>query len=109
MASAVGLASILVPIGEMDDFLKSYVLVAIVSVLLWFALARRLRGQPVWVAVAVGLLSPVIACLVLAPVGIGLVWAVFLAKAWYFTLPIAVSTGLAMHRVVNDARIANGT
>ena len=95
--------------GEMDDFLQSYWLVAIVSVLLWFVLAKRLRGQPAWVAVIIGLLSPGIACLALAPVGIGLVWALFLAKAWYFTLPIALATGLAMHRVVNGTPRQFGT
>ncbi|HVR40727.1 MAG TPA: hypothetical protein VMU84_16645 [Thermoanaerobaculia bacterium] len=93
----------------MDDFLTSFLLVAIVSVPLWFVLARRLKGQPVWVAAVVGLLSPVIACLVLVPVGIGLVWALFLAKAWYFTLPIAFGTGLVMHRVVNEAGLPSGT
>ena len=103
VASAVGLASILLPIGEMDDFLKSYVLVAIVSVLLWFVLAKRLRGQPLWVGACIGLLSPVIACVALAPVGIGIAWAFFLAEAWYFTLPVALATGVAMHRVVNEA------
>lgn len=109
VAAAVGVASILLPMGEMDDFLKSYWLVAIVSVLLWFVLAKRLRGQPAWVAAIIGLLSPGIACLAVAPVGIGLVWALFLAKAWYFTLPIALATGLAMHRVVNETQRAIGT
>lgn len=109
VASALGVASVLLPIGEMDDFLKSYWLVAIVSVLLWFVLAKRLRGRPAWVAAIVRLLSPVIACVVLAPVGIGLVWALFLGEVWYFTLPLALATGLAMHHVVNERPRANGT
>src|SRR5688572_12655172 len=109
VASAVGLAAILLPIGEMDDFLRSFWLVAIVSVLLWFVLAKRLRGQSLWFAATIGLLSPLIACLLLAPVGIGLAWALFLAKAWYVTLPIALATGLAMHRVVNEAPTSIGT
>lgn len=101
VASAVGLTSILLPIGEMDDFLKSYVLVAIVSVGLWIALAKRLRGRPVWIGAVTGLLSPILACLALAPVGIGILWTFFLAQTWYFTIPIALATGLAMHRIVN--------
>ena len=40
------------------------------------------------------MLSPVIACLPLAPVVIGLIRAIFLAKAWSFTLPIGLATGL---------------
>ena len=32
VASAIGVASILLPMGEMDDFIRSYWLVAIVSV-----------------------------------------------------------------------------
>ena len=106
-ASAVGLSSVLLLMGEMDDFLRSYVLVAIVSVLLWFVLAKRLRGESVWFAAIIGLLSPVIACLALAPLGIGFVWAVGLAEAWYFTLPIALFTGVVMHRAVNEAQWAN--
>ncbi len=109
VASAVGLAFILLPMGEMDDFLKSYVLVAIVSVLIWFVLARPLRGRSMWFAATAGLFSPVVACLAAIPIrGIGFFWALFLIKAWYFTIPIALATGLAMHRVVNAASVSTG-
>jgi hypothetical protein len=102
IASAVGVVSILLPMGEMDDFLRSYWLVAVVSVWLWSTLAKRLIGQPLWMGALIGLLSPLIACLALFPIGIGFIWAIGLAQAWYFTLPIALATGLTVHHIVNE-------
>lgn len=97
----IGLASVLGPMGEMDDFLPLLPVYGSISALLWIALAKAIRNRNAWTAIAVGLLSPIAACLLAAPLLVGIGWAIYLGKTWYFTFPIGAGMGLVIHGIVN--------
>jgi hypothetical protein len=97
--SLFGTASLLAPIGELDDFLGVSIVCGMLSVGLWLILAKLIQERSIWVATVLGLLSPFLACLPMPFLGV--IWWGHFSKGWYYTLLVGICTGLSMHYVIN--------
>jgi hypothetical protein len=83
---------------------------ALPSILTWIVLHRFVRNRSIIRAVIIGLLSPLAACIIFLPLyAVPLIWALFLARYWWITLPIAIGTSLLIQLCISDYENASAS
>ena len=76
---------------------------AIPSIIPWSILYRLVLNRSLVRAAMVGILSPVVACILFLPFYfVGFVWAIYLIRYWWVTLPVGIGTSLLIQCLASD-------